>query len=168
MSFSTPESDQGHTAAVVTISDSRSRGEGVDVSGPAVAEALEKKGFRVVTLQTVSDDSLRIENVLMDLTGKVRFIASTGGTGIGARDVTPEATRAVCDRIIEGVAEQMREVGRQKTRFAVLSRGLCGVRGKTLILNLPGNPQGAVDSLEAVIDLVPHILDLIEGKTKHS
>ena len=168
MSFSTPEANEDRTAAVVTVSDSRSRGQGEDLSGPAVAEALSRSGFQVVSRLTVSDDSLRIENALTDLAGKVRFVVTTGGTGIADRDVTPEATRAVCDRMIEGVSEQMRQAGIHKTRYAVLSRGVCGVRGRALILNLPGNPQGAVDSLESVVDLVPHILDLLQGKTKHS
>jgi molybdenum cofactor synthesis domain-containing protein len=116
----------------------------------------------------VPDEEPAIQSLLTDLAGKVRFIATTGGTGIAQRDVTPEATLAVCERVIEGVAEQMRQAGLKKTRYAVLSRGVCGVRGKTLILNLPGSPQGGVDSLEAVLDLVPHILDLLEGKTRHS
>ncbi len=168
MSFSTPEMPQARTAAVVTVSDSRARGEGADLSGPAVAEALRASGFQVIAQQVVPDDLAGIQSLLTGLADKVRFIATTGGTGIAPRDITPEATRAVCDRIIEGVAEQMRLSGSRNTRYAVLSRGVCGVRERTLILNLPGNPQGAVDSLAAVLDLVPHILDLLEGNTKHS
>jgi molybdenum cofactor synthesis domain-containing protein len=92
---------------------------------------------------------------------------TTGGTGIAPRDVTPEATVAVCDRLVEGIAERMRFEGVRKTRFAVLSRAVCGVRGTSLILNLPGSPTGAVESLEAVIDLLPHALELIAGQTAH-
>jgi len=101
------------------------------------------------------------------LCGLARLVISTGGTGIAPRDVTPEATTAVCDRLVEGVAEQMRLQGAQKTRFAALSRAVCGIRRTSLILNLPGSPTGAIESLEAVIDLLPHALELIAGKTEH-
>jgi molybdenum cofactor synthesis domain-containing protein len=92
---------------------------------------------------------------------------TTGGTGIAPRDVTPESTAAVCDRLVEGIGEQMRLQGVRKTRFAALSRAVCGVRGTSLILNLPGSPAGAVESLEAVMDLLPHALELIAGNTAH-
>ena len=103
----------------------------------------------------------------MELSGKARLIATTGGTGIAPRDVTPEATRAVCERLVDGIPERMRAEGVKKTPRAVLSRGVCGIRGRTLVLNLPGSPKGAVESLSAVIDLLPHMLDLIAGKTEH-
>jgi molybdopterin adenylyltransferase len=155
------------SAAVVTISDSCARGERLDASGPAVAEVLKKLGFRVIATQTVQDDSMQIQNALVHLALEVRFIVTTGGTGIAPRDVTPEATEAICDRLIDGVGERMRLEGAKKTRFAALSRGVCGVREKTLILNLPGSPSGAVESLEAVMDLIPHALELLEGHTDH-
>jgi molybdenum cofactor synthesis domain-containing protein len=155
------------TAAVVTVSDSCARGERKDLSGPAVAEALEKSHLQVTVREIVPDDSLKIQNLLIRLAQEVRLIVTTGGTGIAARDVTPEATRAVCDRLLEGVAERMRSKGARKTPFAALSRGLCGVRGQTLILNLPGSPTGAVESLGAVIEIIPHALELLEGKTAH-
>jgi molybdopterin adenylyltransferase len=158
----------GFSAAVVTVSDSCARGERVDVSGPAVAEALRKLGFHVVATQIVQDDSMQIQNALIHLALEVRFIVTTGGTGIAERDVTPEATEAICERVIDGVAERMRSEGFRQTKFAPLSRGVCGVRGKTLILNLPGSPSGAVESLEAVRELVPHALHLLEGKTEHT
>jgi molybdopterin adenylyltransferase len=169
MSSSTVEAraSEDLTAAVVTVSDSCARGERVDLSGPAVAEALEKAGFRVVAREAVSDDQIKIQNLLIRLAGEVCFVVTTGGTGIAARDVTPEATRAICDRVIDGVIERMRLEGGKKTRFAALSRGVCGTRGKALILNLPGNPKGAVESLEAVIDLIPHALNLLKGNTEH-
>ena len=155
------------SAAVVTVSDSCARGERVDVSGPAVVDLLEKFGFRVVAKQIVRDDSMQIQNALVHLALEVRFIVTTGGTGIAERDVTPEATEAICERLIGGVAERMRSEGFKKTRYAPLSRGVCGVRGKTLILNLPGSPGGAVESLQAVVELVPHALNLLDGKTEH-
>jgi molybdopterin adenylyltransferase len=155
------------TAAVVTVSDSCARGERADLSGPAVAQVLEKSGFRVVAAQIVQDDSMQIQNALVHLALQVRFIVTAGGTGIAPRDVTPEATEAVCDRLIDGVGERMRLAGAKKTSFAALSRGVCGVREKSLILNLPGSPSGAVESLEAVLDLIPHALNLLEGKTEH-
>jgi len=156
------------TAAVVTVSDSCSRGERADISGPAVSEVLGRSGFRVVATRIVQDDSMQIQNALVHLALEAQFIVTTGGTGIAVRDVTPEATEAICDRLIDGVGERMRSEGLKKTPFAALSRGVCGVRGKTLILNVPGSPSGAVESLQAVLELVPHALSLLDGKTEHT
>lgn len=156
------------TAAVVTVSDSSSRGEREDRSGPAVAQLLETLHFTVASREVVPDDVIKIQNLLIRLAREVRLIVTTGGTGIAARDVTPEATRAVCDRLLDGVAERMRSEGTKKTPFAAMSRGLCGVRGKTLILNLPGSPAGAVESLEAVAGLLPHAIEILSGKTEHA
>jgi molybdopterin adenylyltransferase len=172
MSSSITDASQGSpapilTAAVITVSDSCARGERQDISGPAVAAALKKSGYRVVATQIVQDDSMQIQNALVHFALEVRFIVTTGGTGIALRDVTPEATEAICDRLIDGVGERMRLEGAKKTSFAALSRGVCGVREKTLILNLPGSPSGAVESLEAVLDLIPHALNLVEGRTDH-
>jgi molybdenum cofactor synthesis domain-containing protein len=167
MSSSTTEGSVVFTAAVVTVSDSCSRGEREDISGPAVVEILKKAGFQIVHTRIVQDDSMQIQNALVHLALEVRFIVTTGGTGIAPRDVTPEATEAICDRLIDGVGERMRLEGAKKTSFAALSRGVCGVREKTLILNLPGSPGGAVESLEAVLGLVPHALNLLDGKTEH-
>lgn len=155
------------TAAVITVSDSCARGEREDRSGPAVAEYLQKIHFTIAVREVVPDERIALQNVLIRLAREVRFIVTTGGTGIAARDVTPEATVAVCDRILPGVAERMRAEGMKKTRFAALSRGVCGVRGRALILNLPGSPAGAVESLDAVANLIPHALDLLAGKTEH-
>ena len=159
--------DSPITAAVITVSDSCSRGERQDRSGPAVAQLLEKLKFHVAVREVVPDDAIKIQNLLICLAREVRLIVTTGGTGIAARDVTPEATRAVCDRLIDGVSERMRAEGTKKKPLAALSRGLCGVRGKTLILNVPGSPGGAVESLAAVADLIPHAIDLLSGKTEH-
>lgn len=155
------------TAAVVTVSDSCARGERQDLSGPAVSQFLDKYRFVVAVREVVPDDSIQIQNLLIRLAREVRFIVTTGGTGIAARDVTPDATSAVCDRILDGIAERMRSEGAKKTPFAALSRGVCGVRGSALILNLPGSPSGAVESLEAVVGLVPHAIALLSGKTEH-
>jgi len=157
-----------HAAAVVTVSDSCVRGERKDISGPAVAEVLKRLGFRVAATRMVQDDSMQIQNALVHLALEARFIVTTGGTGIAERDVTPEATEAICDRLIPGVGEHMRIEGAKKTPFAALSRAVCGVRGKTLILNVPGSPNGAVESLEAVAGLIPHALNLLDGKTEHT
>jgi len=163
----TPESHEVFTAAVVTISDSCSRGERQDLSGPAVADALIRHGFRVETRELVADDPIKIQNLLIRLAQEVRLIVTTGGTGIGPRDVTPESTRAVCEKLLDGIAERMRSEGVKKTPFAALSRGLCGTRGRAIILNLPGSPSGAVESLESVVALLPHALNLLDGKTEH-
>src|SRR5215831_15054469 len=164
MSSSTPEV---LTAAVITVSDSSARGERADRSGPAVAELLAKHKFQVTSTAIVPDEQEAIERLLIESADKARLVVTTGGTGIAPRDVTPEATRSVCDRLLEGVAERMRLEGAKKTPFAALSRGICGVRNQSLILNLPGSPTGAVESLEAVIELLPHSLALLSGKTDH-
>jgi molybdenum cofactor synthesis domain-containing protein len=164
MSSSTPEA---LTAAVITISDSCSTGKRTDLSGPAVVELLRQHGFTILATEIIPDDQPAIERAIRLLISEVRLVVTTGGTGISPRDVTPEATRAVCDRLLEGVAERMRFEGIKKTKFAALSRGVCGVRGKSVILNLPGSPTGAVDSLEAVIDLLPHAIQLLSGDTEH-
>lgn len=164
MSSSTTE---GLTAAVLTVSDSSARGERADLSGPAVSAVLKQRQFAVIAAEIVSDDQSAIQDAIVRLAAKVRLVVTTGGTGIAERDVTPEATRAVCGRLLEGVAERMRYEGAKKTAFAALSRGVCGIRGRSVILNLPGSPKGAVESLESVIDVLPHALQLLSGDTKH-
>ena len=164
MSSSTPEP---LTAAVVTVSDSSHRGEREDLSGPAVAEVLTKNKFQVIAHRVVADEQGDIEKTLVEFSEKARLVVTTGGTGVAPRDVTPEATRAVCERLLEGVAERMRAEGAKKTPYAALSRAVCGVRGTSLILNLPGKPNGAVDSLRSVIQLLPHALQLLRGDTRH-
>ena len=173
MSFSTPDAAKPAAevdktpAAVLTVSDSCARGERVDLSGPAVAETLARLSFQVVMRSVVADERTAIQEKLIELCRSARLVVTTGGTGIAPRDVTPEASAAVSEKLVEGIAEQMRLRGLQKTRFAALSRGVCGVRGTSLILNLPGSPAGAVESLEAVMDLLPHALELIAGRTRH-
>ena len=157
-----------YTAAVITVSDSRSRGDQEDRSGPALVQALENLRFSVRQRKVVPDDQIQIQNLLIHLAREVHLIVTTGGTGIAPRDITPEATIAVCDRLLDGIAERMRSEGQKKTPFAALSRGVCGVRGRALILNVPGSPSGAVESLQAVSGLLPHAIDLLNGKTEHS
>jgi molybdopterin adenylyltransferase len=158
----------GIVTAVITVSDSCSRRQREDLSGPAVADILQKLHFAVDVREVVPDDRIKIQNLLVKLAREVRLIVTTGGTGIAARDVTPEATIAICDRLLPGIAERMRREGMKKTQFAVLSRAVCGVRGQALILNLPGSPAAAVESLEAVVGLIPHAIELLSGKTEHS
>ena len=155
------------TTAVLTVSDSSARGERADISGPATADLLRQSGFEVTHQEIVPDDQAAIESALVRLCEQAQLIVTTGGTGIAARDVTPEATRAVCSRLIDGLPERMRSQGAAQTPFAMLSRGVCGVRGRSLILNLPGSPSGAVESLRAVLHILPHAIDLLAGKTGH-
>jgi len=164
MSSSIPEALR---ASVLTVSDSCARGERNDVSGPAVARALQQHHFAVVDMKIVPDDHTTIQKAIVELTRKARLVVTTGGTGISTRDVTPEATRAVCGRMLDGISDRMRREGEKKTPFAVLSRGVCGVCGTSLVLNLPGSPAGAVESLQAVIDVLPHAIQLLAGKTEH-
>ena len=156
------------TASVITVSDSCARGQRTDASGPAVTSELEKRGFTVSASEVVPDEQPLIEQTITKLAASSNLVVTTGGTGLGARDVTPEATRAVCDRLVEGIAERMRAEGARSTPLAALSRAVCGIRGKTLVLNLPGSPRAAVESLAAVAELLPHALELLQGKTDHS
>jgi molybdenum cofactor synthesis domain-containing protein len=164
MSSSTPE---GFRAAVLTVSDSCARGERNDISGPAVAETLEQHHFTVIETRVVPDDHAAIMKAILEMARKARLVVTTGGTGISMRDVTPEATRNVCGRMLDGISERMRREGEKKTPFAVLSRGVCGVCAASLVLNVPGSPAGAVESLEAVIDVLPHAIQILAGKTEH-
>jgi molybdopterin adenylyltransferase len=155
------------TAAVVTVSDSCAIGRRTDISGPAVVEVLKEHGFAILATTIIADDQPAIEKTILRLASEVRLVITTGGTGISVRDITPEATRAVCDRLLDGIAERMRFEGLKKTPFAALSRGVCGVHGKSLVLNLPGSPAGAVESLRAVVELLPHAIQLLGGNTDH-
>lgn len=153
--------------AVVTISDSVARGKRTDRSGPATVEVLRQHGLDVTQQRAIVDDREEIERTLIQLSEQVQLIVTTGGTGISERDVTPEATRAVCSKLIDGIPEKMRADGLRSTEFSILSRGVCGVRGRSLIVNLPGSPAGAVDSLQSVVEILPHALELLAGNTEH-
>jgi molybdenum cofactor synthesis domain-containing protein len=155
------------TAAVLTVSDSTARGRRSDLSGPAIKALLERHRFQVIAADVVADEQVSIQEAILEMSSRAQLVVTTGGTGIAERDVTPEATRAVCTRLVEGVAERMRAVGAQTTPLAALSRGVCGICGRALVLNLPGSPQAAAESLTAVLDLLPHALELLAGKTAH-
>jgi len=155
--------------AIVTVSDSTFSGTREDVSGLALQERVRQRGWEVQATRTLPDEAEDITRCLKELAdaGSASVILTTGGTGIAARDVTPEATRAAIEREVPGIAEHMRTEGAKRTKRAVLSRGIAGTRGRTLIVNVPGSPLGAVESFEAVADLIPHIIDLLEGRTEH-
>jgi len=155
------------TAIVITVSDSSFNGVREDLSGPAASDYLLDHGFDVRGSAIVPDDAAQIKDALLDACSRADLVVTTGGTGIAARDITPEVTRTVCEKLVDGVSELMRSEGRRHTHLAVLSRGICGTRGKTLILNVPGSPKGAVESLAAVIHLLPHMIDLLHGRTGH-
>ena len=156
--------------AVLTISDSVAKGEREDLSGPALVAFCRGLGWEIASALRVSDDPADIREQLRALSdaGRVDVLLTTGGTGLGPRDNTPEATQAVADRIVPGISEEMRRKGLEHTPTAVLSRGTVGVRHKTLIVNLPGSPKGAVESLEAVMPILGHAIQLLHGDTSHS
>jgi molybdopterin adenylyltransferase len=151
--------------AVVTISDSVSGGKHEDRSGPAVATRCKELGWQIVASSVLPDDRFAIETFLKQMADAktADVILSTGGTGLGPRDVTPEATMAVAERMIPGFSEQMRAEGAKKTPRAILSRAVAGIRGETIIINLPGSPRGAVDSLDAISELLPHAVAILHG-----
>ncbi|HLJ85601.1 MAG TPA: MogA/MoaB family molybdenum cofactor biosynthesis protein [Candidatus Angelobacter sp.] len=156
-----------NTCAVLTISDSSFHGTRADLSGPAVVRALEAVGFKVVETSIVPDEREQIEEHLIRCCGEAKLVVTVGGTGMAQRDVTPEATLAVADRLVPGIPERMRAEGARKTPMAALSRAVCGIRDTSMILNLPGSPTAAVESLLAVVGILPHALDLLGGKTAH-
>ena len=157
----------GYIARVITASDRCYAGTQVDVSGPRVEVMLREAGAQVAKPQVVPDEIDAVSKALREAAAAAHLVVTTGGTGLAARDVTPEATLAVCDRLVPGLAELIRQDGAKHTPFAALGRGVCGAMGSTLILNLPGSPQGAESSLRAVLGLLPHALGLLRGETEH-
>lgn len=157
---------EGLSAAVVTVSDGVSKGVREDVSGDALQVLLEDLGMRV-TRHLVPDDAGRISAVISEAAKSARLVITTGGTGFGVRDVTPEATLSVLDREAPGLVHAMLASGLEKTPMAALSRGRAGSVGSTLVVNVPGSPKGATESLEAIVDLLPHAIQLLGGDNRH-
>jgi molybdenum cofactor synthesis domain-containing protein len=151
------------TACVITLSDTGAAGEREDTAGPLIAGMLGSIGAEVAHYEILPDEKPLIKDKLMDYSRKVDLIVTTGGTGLSPRDVTPEATREVIEREVPGMAEAMRAAGLPKTRRAMLTRGVAGVRGRALIINLPGSPKAARENLEAVLEVIPHAVGKIQG-----
>jgi molybdopterin adenylyltransferase len=151
--------------SILTVSDSVSTGKAEDRSGPAVAVRCKELGWEVVSSAIRPDDAEAIRAFLSNIADSksADVILTTGGTGFGPRDVTPEATIAVAEKLAPGFAEHMRAEGQKKTKWAILSRGAAAIRGESIIVNLPGSPKGAVESLDAVAELLPHAIAVLHG-----
>jgi len=151
--------------AILTVSDSCAQGKREDISGQTIKDILTKNGFEICDRRIVADNREAIANELKFFSDEtdVDVVITTGGTGLGPRDITPEATDSVCEIIVPGLSEIIRARGWEKTKNAVLSRGVAGIRRKTLIVNLPGSAKGAKESLEVILDVLPHAVEMMLG-----
>ncbi|MFZ6016072.1 MAG: MogA/MoaB family molybdenum cofactor biosynthesis protein [Nitrospirota bacterium] len=153
------------TVAILTISDKASKGDREDLSGPLIEDMLKGIGAEVKYYEILPDEKGLIKERLIEYSKEVELIFTTGGTGLSPRDVTPEATLEVIDRQVPGIAEAMRAEGFKKTARAILSRAVTGVRGRTLIINLPGSPKAIKENLDVILDVIPHAIEKIKGDT---
>lgn len=151
--------------AIVTLSDKGHKGERTDSAGPMIRKVMGEIDAEFVSYHILPDEKLVIKKKLVSLCKKADLILTTGGTGVSPRDVTPEATRAVIDREIPGIAEAMRYEGLKKTPYAMISRAVAGIRGKTLIINLPGSPEAVRENLSVILPCIPHLVEKIRGST---
>lgn len=151
-----------YTLSIITVSDKGSKGEREDISGRVIEEVMSPL-FEIVSYTIVPDEKEKIKEAILSNVNRVDLILTNGGTGLHPRDVTPDATLEVIEREVPGIAEAMRAEGAKKTKTAILSRAVAGIKGKTLIINLPGSPKAVRESLEAIIDAIPHALDKIKG-----
>ncbi len=151
---------------ILTVSDSCAQGKREDISGQTIRDILPSDKFEICKYGITADEQRDIEKELVSLADEVKadIVLTTGGTGLGPRDVTPEATAAVCQKMVPGLAEAMRLEGLKKTMAAILSRSVAGVRGNTLIVNLPGSPKGVRESLEIILDVLPHAQNMLLGR----
>ncbi|OGW39355.1 MAG: molybdenum cofactor biosynthesis protein [Nitrospirae bacterium RBG_13_39_12] len=153
------------TVAVLTMSDKASKGERQDLSGPMIGDMLKVIGAEVKYYEVLSDDKEIIKEKLSKYSSEVDLILTTGGTGLSPRDVTPEATLEVIDRQVPGIAEAMRAEGLKKTNRSMLSRAVAGVKGRSLIINLPGSPKAVKENLSFILGAIPHAIEKIKGDT---
>ena len=162
-----PKAVHRHTAAILTVSDGVANGHREDLSGAALLNLLEGEGYTVVARDIVADEGPQISQGIKDLASQAVLVVTTGGTGFGPRDVTPEATRSVLDREAPGLVILMLSEGIQVNPLAALSRPVAGTCGRSLVVNLPGSPKGAVENLTALLPILPHALTLLAGDTEH-
>lgn len=153
------------TVAILTLSDKGSKGERKDLSGPLIQEMLKGINAEIKRYEILPDEKETVKEKLIQYSNEVDLILTTGGTGLSPRDVTPDATLEIIDRQVPGIAEAMRMEGLKKTNRAMLSRAVAGVKGKTLIINLPGSPKAVEENLTVILDALPHAIEKIKGDT---